>query len=343
MRKLKEFESYICQPDIPLRDALTRFNRLKDPFLVVIDGEGRPIGTLTDGDVRRGILAGHDASAPVSHIMNTSPLLAVRGEVSRFSLPRDRQIGFVPVVDERGRLCEIWLPGRGADLSIDALVMAGGFGRRMGERTRDKPKPLLEVGGRPLLEHTLSWLENARVGHIYVSVHYLADQIAGYMEARNSPVPYSLVHEEKPLGTAGALSLLADQLHRPILVVNADVLTRLDLPALLEFHAAHGNDGTLAVAPYKVDVPFGVVRQDQEGRFAGIEEKPSYSYFISSGIYLLAPEFARLHPRGEAIDMPDLLMRGRQAGLSVGLFPVHEYWRDVGRERDYQEAQVDHD
>ena len=98
MRKLKEFESYICQPDIPLRDALTRFNRLKDPFLVVIDAEGRPIGTLTDGDVRRGILAGHDASAPVSHIMNTSPLLAVRGEVSRFSLPRDRQIGFVPVV-----------------------------------------------------------------------------------------------------------------------------------------------------------------------------------------------------------------------------------------------------
>ncbi|OUC13125.1 MAG: hypothetical protein B0A82_18880 [Alkalinema sp. CACIAM 70d] len=133
--------------------------------------------------------------------------------------------------------------------------MAGGFGRRMGERTRDKPKPLLEVGGRPLLEHTLSWLENAQIDHIYVSVYYLAEQIADYMRSRVSSVPHSLVREDKPLGTAGVLSILAEKLHKPILVVNADVLTRLDLPALLEFHAAHGNDGTLAVSPYKIDVP----------------------------------------------------------------------------------------
>lgn len=343
MRKLKQFENYICPPDVALREALTRFNRLKDPFLVIVDPGGRPIGTLTDGDVRRGILAGHDASAPVSRVMNAEPLIAKRSEEVRFNLPRDRQIGFVPVVDDSGRLYEIWLPGRAADIAIDALVMAGGFGRRMGERTRDKPKPLLEVGGKPLLEHTLSWLENARIGHIYVSVHYLAEQVAEYMQSRKSAVPYSLLYEDQPLGTAGALSLLAGQLHQPLLVVNADVLTRLDLPALLEFHAAHGHDGTLAVAPYKVDVPFGVVRQDAEGGFAGIDEKPSYSYFVSSGIYLLAPEFARLHPRGEAVDMPALLMQGKRAGLRIGLFPVHEYWRDVGRERDYLEAQVDHD
>ena len=322
---------------------LVRFNKLPDPFMIVVDEASRPIGTLTDGDVRRGLLSGLSVEAPAEQFMNATPLIVRQADIETFNLPRNRQITFVPIVDESGRLIEIWLPRRSHHIEVDAMVMAGGFGRRMGERTRSIPKPLLKVGGRPLIEHTLSWLEAAPVKHIYVSVHYLAEQVEAYIGQRALSAEYSFVREEHPLGTAGALGLVSKDLVRPIIVVNADVLTRLDISALIDFHTTHGNDCTLVVAPYKIDIPFGVIEQDDAGNFAGIAEKPSYSHFISSGIYLLTPEFARLIQAGAAIDMPQLLMLGRKAGMRIGLFPAHEYWRDVGRESDYQEAQADHD
>jgi dTDP-glucose pyrophosphorylase len=337
LTRIVDIERQTCAPEATLRDVMARFNELAHPFLVVVDAQGRPLGTLTDGDVRRAMLTGTSLDAPVVGAMNPRPLLGRLGEAARPSaLPPS--VGFVPMVDDAGVLHEIWLPRGQAEPILDALVMAGGFGKRLGERTRSMPKPLIEVGEKPLLEHTLEWLEAGGIARIHVATHYLAEQIEGYLERRVSRADIRAFREDRPLGTAGAVRFMAGLAMRPFVVVNADVLTRLDFGALAAFHHQHGCDGTLAVVPHVVEIPFGVVRQDDRGAFEAIEEKPRYSYFIASGIYLLSPAFCGLVPRDQAFDMPDLLAAGRKAGLRIGVFPIHEYWRDVGREDDLASA-----
>lgn len=337
MNRIVDVERQACRPEATLREAMARFNELAHPFLVVVDAQGRPLGTLTDGDVRRAMLTGTGLDAPVVGAMNPRPLLGRLGDAARPSaLPHS--VGFVPMVDESGVVREIWLPRGQAEPVLDALVMAGGFGKRLGERTRATPKPLIEVGEKPLLEHTLAWLEAGGIERIRVATHYLAEQIDDFLSRRDSRADIRTLREDRPLGTAGAVRSMAGLATRPFVVVNADVLTRLDFGSLAAFHHQHGFDGTLAVVPHVVEIPFGVVRQDERGGFEGIEEKPRYSYFIASGIYLLSPAFCGIVPRDQPFDMPDLLAAGRKAGLRIGVFPVHEYWRDVGREDDLASA-----
>lgn len=337
MTRIVNIARQSCTPGATLREAMARFNDLAHPFLVVVDGDGRPLGTLTDGDVRRAMLLGTTLDAPVVGAMNPRPLIGQIGDAARAAslLP---SVGFIPLVDDAGILREIWLPRGEAEPILDALVMAGGFGKRLGEHTRATPKPLIEVGEKPLLEHTLAWLEAGGIERIHVATHYLAEQIECYLERRSSRSDIRTLREERPLGTAGAVRFMAGLATRPFVVVNADVLTRLDFGSLASFHHQHVCDGTLAVVPHVVEIPFGVVRQDETGTFEGIEEKPRYSYFIASGIYLLSPAFCGLVPRDQAFDMPDLLAAGRKAGLRIGVFPIHEYWRDVGRESDLASA-----
>ena len=157
-----------------------------------------------------------------------------------------------------------------------------------------------------------------------------------------TPSVKAVIREEISLGTAGALSLLPRQIDGPVLVINGDVLTKLDLGALDYYHHTHGHDGTIAVSPYRVAVPYGVIRQDEKGIFQRIDEKPTLTYFVAAGIYMLGPEFCRLVPPKTRIDMPELLNLGRAAGLKIGLFPIHEYWVDVGRPDDLDAANRDH-
>ena len=220
--------------------------------------------------------------------------------------------------------------------------MAGGFGRRLGERTLKTPKPLLPVGGRPVLDHLLERLEKAGIGNIHISLHYYADKIRSYIAARDNKAKFSFVEEETPLGTAGALARLLPRPSAPVLVMNGDVLTNVDFGALHDFHIRHGFDATVGVARYEVEVPFGVVRYGDDGLFAGIDEKPLISSFIAAGIYYLSPEFVALVPNNRPMDMPELLNLGRGIGLRIGVFPIHEYWTDIGRPDDLERAEDCH-
>jgi len=341
MFRLRDIVGYTCRADTPLREVMLRFNEQLHLFMVVVDEAGRPLGTITDGDLRRSILRGQTVDAVAASAMNDKPRIGYLGQSGN---PVDQLKGgviFLPMVDSNGILAEIWLPSAADEAIEDALVMAGGYGRRLGERTRNTPKPLLEVAEKPLLEHMLGWLENGGVKRIFVAVHYLADQIEDYLKARQTSTQHEIIRETEPLGTAGAVAYLAERVKKSFLVVNADVLTKLDIGAFTSFHHRHGYDGTLAVAPHVVEIPFGVIRQDEDGNFDGIDEKPRYSHFVSSGIYLLSSEFCSLVPRGQRFDMPELLNSGSKAGLRIGLFPIHEYWRDVGRETDFQSAQCE--
>jgi dTDP-glucose pyrophosphorylase len=312
-------------------------------FQIVIDENARVLGTVTDGDVRRSILNGISLTDPITKGMNSQPMLGrVDDDVRNLAILRGlvARIAFLPVIDRDQKLREVLvLAGRIDQLA--ALVMAGGFGRRLGERTKTTPKPLLELQGKPILEHIFDRLEAADVSQIYISTHYLADQIERFVDGRKSSAAIDTLYEEKPLGTAGAVGLLPLDLKTAFIVANGDVLTNVDLAALVDFHVKHANDATIAVAQHHVTIPFGVIRHTDDGRFRDIDEKPILSHFVAAGIYLLSPEFRTLVRAGEHLDMPELLTRGRDAGLSIGLFPIHEYWTDIGQPKDLDRAFVD--
>lgn len=320
---------------------MVRLNSCDHPFQLILDNEDRLMGTLTDGDVRRALLRGASLDDDVSECVHKNYILGQKGNYkgnSELLINSDRSVTFLPVVDEHGKLFEI-LINSPKDVRLGpALIMAGGFGTRLGERTRNIPKPLLPVGGRSILDHVISQLEEAGVETIYVAVHYLADQIIDFINSRKNVATISMIREDKPLGTAGALGMLPNSLTGSILVVNGDLITGVDYIALHKFHERQGLDATVGVTRYLVDVPFGVVRHGDDGMFTGIDEKPQISEFVAAGIYYLSSDFLALIPRGVPTDMPDPLNRGCELGMKIGLFPIHEYWHDVGRPADLKQV-----
>ncbi len=342
MKKLEDFSAWVCAPDVTVRDALGRINELRDHlFQVMVEADGRVHGTLTDGDVRRAMLRGVSLDGPVSEAMQTQPRTGSVGDDANNRAALSEAL-FLPIVDERGCIQHILVLDAGPERLRGALVMAGGFGKRLGERTADAPKPLLNVGGRPILDSVLSHLEDTGIGDIHIAVHYRAEQIEAFVASRENRARIHLVHEPEALGTAGALSQLPGPMDGAILVVNGDVVTQVDYAALREFHARHDYDGTIAVTRYEVPVPYGVVRQDDDGVFEGIDEKPIIERFVAAGIYVLSPQIVALTPGERAVDMPEVLNIAVRAGMRIGLFPLHEYWIDIGRPRDLETANADY-
>jgi GTP:adenosylcobinamide-phosphate guanylyltransferase len=276
MQRLKSIEPLLSSADATLGDTMRRFNVLPHPFVIVVDSSRRPLGTVTDGDIRRAILAGAGLDVAIGAVMNGRPVVGSLDDPAAARALLE-QVPFVPMVDRAGALAEIWRASPTATRISAALVMAGGFGKRLGKKTKTAPKPLLPVADKPILEHILARLEQSGIHDIFVSTHYLADRIREFLAARNGVARPNVIHEEASLGTAGALTLLPEPIEGPILVVNGDVLTQLDLDALDAFHHAHGFDGTIAVSPHRVAVPFGVVRQNSDGGFDGVDEKPTYT------------------------------------------------------------------
>jgi dTDP-glucose pyrophosphorylase len=338
--RIKSIREFACRPSAPMREVLARFNDLSHPLHVVLDEDGRLVGTLTDGDIRRALLKGATLDDPVSVAVYKNATVGHVDDVANATLLRS--VPFLPVLNEDGIVVEILVNQRGASMIVTALIMAGGLGERLGSKTQALPKPLLPVGGKPILEHIVARLEDINVGDIYVSAHYLADKIESYVAGRNSRSNIRVIRESEKLGTAGAVAAIPPNGDAPLLVINGDVLTQTDFVAMAEFHQLHGYDATLAVARYDVEIPFGVVRSDEQGLFEGIDEKPAYHHFVAAGIYYLAPQIRALASPNKPIDMPELLNLGRSIGLRIGLFPIHEYWIDVGRPRDLEAAEKDH-
>jgi dTDP-glucose pyrophosphorylase len=338
-----EVAPHVCAPETPIREVLGRIDRSPYLFQVIIDLNGRLCGTVTDGDVRRAMLHGVSLSAPVRECMQAKPVVGRVGEIEG-NLEKVHKTGsiraFLPVVDDAGVLREIHIEQSQPDSGIrTALIMAGGAGTRLGERTRHTPKPLLDVGGRPILDHVLERLEASGISTILVSVHHLGDKIEEFLKSRSSRATIQIVREPSRLGTAGAIGRLGPAItSSPLLVVNGDILTHVDYAAMHEFHVRHGYDATIGVARYDIDIPFGVVRYGKDGLFAGVDEKPCITNFIAAGVYYLSPQFASLVTQDRPIDMPELLNIGRDIGLRIGLFPIHEYWTDIGRPADLDRA-----
>jgi len=249
----------------------------------------------------------------------------------------------IPILDEESRVTNLVLLTdlvKEYELPLKAVVMAGGFGTRLRPLTEDIPKPMLPVGDRPLLELIVEQLRDAGIRQVNVATHYKGEVISEHFkDGQDFGVDIRYVKEDQPLGTAGALSLLEES-EEPVLVINGDILTRVDFRSMLNFHREHSADLTIAVRQYELRVPYGVVMTDGVA-VTDISEKPVVKQFINAGIYLLSPTVRRLIPNGQPYDIPDLIQRLLKEDQRVVCFPIREYWLDIGKADHYDQAKSD--
>jgi NDP-sugar pyrophosphorylase family protein len=249
----------------------------------------------------------------------------------------------VPLLDEEDRVVDLLtfedlVPEQ--RMPVQAVIMAGGLGKRLRPLTDDLPKPMLPIGGEPLMERTIRQLRDTGIHRVHVTTHYRPEKVMDHFgDGSNFGVQLNYVTEEQPLGTAGALGLL-DTPSEPLLVINGDIITAVDYRALFAFHREHEADLTVAVRQYELQVPYGVIHA-QDALVSRVEEKPQLQFLVNAGIYLLEPGVFRYIPRSEHLDMPDLIHRLVEDGRTVVSFPVREYWLDIGQLADYERAQQD--
>lgn len=333
-----------------LDDAVRCIDRNAKGIALVVDAERRLLATITDGDVRRWILAGFGLDRPIQEFLreksshgHLTPVTAAAGTDRGvlLQLMNDELVRQVPLLDEAGHVVDLvtiddLVPS--SNLPLEALIMAGGFGTRLLPLTAEMPKPMLPIGDRPLMELIIDQLRRAGINRINVATHHQAQKIKSYFnDGVNFGVDLRYVDEDQPLGTAGALGLMS-QPTEPLLVINGDILTKVNFRAMLAFHREHRAEMTVAVRKYDIAVPYGVIETDSV-YVRSLAEKPNLSFFVSAGIYLLEPSVHAEIPNGEHFNMTDLIQRLIQAGHPVVSFPVREYWLDIGHHADYAAAQ----
>jgi len=349
---ISDLSGMFIAPNDSIRQAIVCIDRTKHKIALVVNNERLLLGTVTDGDVRRAILAGIDLDlsvqvllerrAPASH---PTPLTALMGtsRTDLLSIMNKYTLRHIPLVDKGGRVVDVALLSdlvKEDEIPLSAVVMAGGYGTRLRPITEDLPKPMLPIGDRPLLELILHQLRDAGIKHVSIATHYKRDIIANHFgDGHNFGISIRYVEEDQPLGTAGALSLLEPS-NDPLLVINGDVVTRVDFHAMLDFHRHHKADMTVAVRQHEVRLPHGVVETDGTA-ITGVSEKPVIRHFMNAGIYLLNPDVCRFVPGGRPYDMTDLISQLIAEGCRVVSFPIREYWLDIGQTEDYQKALQD--
>ena len=327
----------------PVRDAIAVIDRGTARIGLVTGEDGRLLGTVTDGDIRRGLLKGLTLDDPVEAVMQRQfRFLGPQAtETDALNLMRRDGLLQVPVLDGGGRVVRLYLLEdllQPRQRPNTVVLMAGGKGERLRPLTADRPKPMLPVGGRPMLEIILDQCVEAGFGRFFLSVNYLKQQIIDHFgDGSRWGVEIRYLEEESPLGTGGALGLLPAIPDHPLLVMNGDVLTRIDFSQLMRFHDEHDGEVTMGVREYLTPIPYGVV-QIEGTRVVGFREKPVLSHFVNAGIYVINPRVLDVLAPHEACDMPELLARVRARGGVVNAFPIHEYWLDVGHPETLRRA-----
>lgn len=343
---MKHWESALIGPETSLRDALVAIDRTGCQIALVVDAERRLLGTLSDGDARRGLLKGLALTDRVAQAMHANPTSAREGESRHAILATMRRLGLhqIPVLDARGVVV-------GLETVDDFLatperehwvvIMAGGRGSRLEALTRETPKPMLKVGSRPLLETIVRSYANQGFRRFWLAVNYKAEQIeAHFGDGAALGVEIRYLREQQRLGTAGALSLLPEPPALPVVVTNADLLTKEDYGHMVDRHVESGADATMAVRDYEMQVPFGVVRE-RDGCIEAIEEKPVQRFVVSAGIYVLSPQALSLVPSACYFDMPALFDAMLRERMRTRCHYIDGYWLDIGRQGDLERANLD--
>ena len=329
-----------------IKDALIRLDDLgKDAILFIIDDSGKLQGSITDGDVRRGLIKGVEIGDSVTNVLQTNPKFILKSnyDLQEIIDLRSENYRIFPVLDDDGivinvvnfRLTKSYLP-------LDAVIMAGGKGTRLRPLTNDVPKPLLPVGDKTIMEHNVDRLIKFGIDNFWFTVNYLGEQIEDFFgSGKEKGVTFSYVWEDTPLGTIGAISKIDNLKHDDVLVTNSDILTNLDYEQFyLDFKNSNA-DFAIAAIPYKVNIPYAVLEKKEDGIISGFREKPTYTYYSNGGIYLIKKELLMLIPKDSFYNATDLIEKLLSLNKKVVSFSLDGYWLDVGKHDDYKKAQID--
>lgn len=332
-------------------DAVQALEASAKKTIVILNNENRICGTVTDGDIRRCLLAGGSLSSNIGLALNETPLVANEGmsigELMR--VVRNARVRCLPVVDSDGRFVKLvdsqemfsGSPDAAIGAEFDfAVIMAGGEGQRLRPYTEHLPKPMVPIGGTPIIERQISRLRAANIKKIYLSVNYLSDIIEDYFrDGADFGVQISYLHETEKLGTGGSLSLLPDVAEKPILVMNGDVLSNIDYHAMGQFHQRHQAKVSVAAVNHEITIPFGVIEADGP-YISGFIEKPVKRFFCNAGIYVLSPELLGASLPDAPFNMTDIVEKYINVPNQVAVFPIHEYWSDIGTPDDLKRARA---
>jgi len=312
---------------------------------LIVDDGNELLGLITDGDIRRAILEGVSLDTSVSAVMNESPV-TVHQEDSRekvAQIMRRNSIHQVPIVDSQGHVVGLETIDEFLDQgrrSEPVVIMAGGLGTRLRPITNDRPKPLVEIEGIPILVTLVERIAAQGFTNIYLSVNYKADMIKDRFGSGSEwGVQIEYLCEDKRLGTAGPLSLLPETPKEPVLVVNGDLLTTVDFGHFVGYHREHSASATMGVRRHHTKIPYGVVEIEDQ-KILNIEEKPTRLYFVNAGMYVLEPAVLEQIPDHTFFDMTDLFQNLVDQGREVTAYPIQEYWQDIGKEEDLEQAEA---
>ncbi|GAB6034253.1 nucleotidyltransferase family protein [Galenea microaerophila] len=344
--KLFAWQNIAVFPQTSVKETLSVMDKAALQIALVVDKENHLLGTVTDGDIRRGLLAGKMLSSPIGEVMNLTPKVGQDSEQPTLWQKRMQQfqLRHLPIVDAQGKMVGLYYEKPELkSLKNPVILMLGGLGTRLRPLTENVPKPLLPVGNQPILETIIKHIAEQGFERFYFCINYLGEQIRAYFgngQAYGIEIEY--IEESERMGTAGALSLLSQRPEEDFIVMNGDLLTKIDLKALLDFHQQHQNLVTACVREYAQQVPYGVVEMDGH-QVTQLVEKPVYRYFVNGGIYALSPEALDYVPQNQFYDMPTLIEHALAEQKPVGGFPITEYWMDIGQMPDYLQAQADYD
>ncbi len=340
---MKQLDDILIPPSTSIFEAIKAIDAGSLQILLIVEN-GRLMGTVTDGDIRRSILRGLGTDEPVTRVMNANPVTVnpATGRGDILALMRAESIHCVPVINASGYVIGLETDSSSLLEGIEethVVLMAGGLGMRMRPLTESVPKPMLAVNGKPMLDHIIARFIEQGFRRFYLSVNYKSELIRQYFgDGTDLGVNISYLDENKPLGTGGSLSLLpTDDISENIIVMNGDLLTTLNFRQLLDFHNLQGGHATMCVRDYSFQVPYGVV-QVEGAEFVDIVEKPAHTCFVNAGVYVIRASELKHIPHNVFYDLPDIFGQLKTQGKRVNVFPVREDWRDVGSKKDYELA-----
>lgn len=342
---MRPYNEHLILSGSTVKQALAMLNELsQDAILFVVDNKNKLIGSLTDGDVRRGLLNNFTIENNIDEIIQPNPRFIKKGDydIQKIIAYREEDFRIIPVLDDQNSVVNVinfrkiksYLP-------IDAVIMAGGRGQRLQPLTDSTPKPLLKVGEKAIMEHNLDRLAMFGIDDFWVTLKYLGEQIEHYFgKGKEKSINIEYVWEKEPLGTIGAISLIESFKHDYVLVTNSDLLTNIDYEQFfLEFIKEEADFAVLTI-PYHVSIPYAVL-ETNEGKVKSFKEKPTYTYYSNGGIYLMKRKMLDFIPKNKFYNATDLMEKLIEKNYKVISFPFSGYWLDVGKHEDFEKAQLD--
>ena len=339
---MKQWQKTIVIQNQTLLDTMKIIDNSSLQFAVVVDEDQHLLGTVTDGDIRRGLLRGEGLDVPITSIMNPNPITAKSGR--RYhkyrQLMKSKMLKQLPIVDEFNRIIDILFADNieASSNKNTVVLMLGGLGTRLRPLTNNTPKPMLRVGNKPILETIIEGFKQYGYSHFIFSVNYKKEVIQDYFQNGEAfDVTIEYVEEGKRMGTAGALSLLSNRPTKPFFVMNGDLLTQINFDQLMQFHIEQQSVATMCVREYEYQIPYGVI-ETVGTDLVKIKEKPIHRSFVNAGIYVLNPEVLNYIPENEFYDMPTLFEQLMEKYKKTSVFPIREYWLDIGQMDEFEQA-----